>query len=547
MAILSCKNGVELELSEQLDLTKIDRDCISDIIQHLRTTNNPPRWIILPVQSLLPEEYIELFEVAKAKNIHIYGDLILRDLRSKEDSEHKRHGNFAIALGLLFKVIPPSVTKITIINRDQITLVCTALEKFLSAEHFISELGFAPHTLREDEYISLSRALTKQITGVKILNFDSNTASVESMRAIGNILLHHQSLLHLSLCRISNGGDGFNFLAQALENPLSQLQSLYMTVNRINDEKFSEIIPGIAKIQTLRVLNISENNIGDESIIKLAAGLKNNPNNQLEVLNLSSNRLIGTKGVIALATYLADPNCKLIDLDLSTIGDVKPDGIFALADALQKNRSLTTIKLPELPIFQEQPVANNEIELRAADQLANNFVRCKSKLLNAIRNNKRILSCNAVFSEEQNSNLRRSLAHHSAIDARVADHLSLVAPAVASLRANKNHELRYSIIPLLDVIKEMVRNPEAKNNKEQKQVNPPSSVPQSSKKATSLKVDPFISTRFFQDQLTMANPKTVLQSTPEIKDNDFQPPAPAAAQAPAAHPNALQSPRTLHI
>ena len=97
-------------------------------------------------------------------------------------------------------------------------------------------------------------------------------------------------------------------------------------------------------VAPIRILNLSNNYIGDEGAGYLAEVLKSK--RTLIQLNLSGNQ-ISDKGVQVLANVLSHPKSNLQILDLEKNSQITDSSVSYLIDMINQNQSLKTLRLNE--------------------------------------------------------------------------------------------------------------------------------------------------------------------------------------------------------
>jgi len=124
----------------------------------------------------------------------------------------------------------------------------------------------------------------------------------------------------------------------------------------------------LKKSLSLTSLNLSGNDISDESVTLICEVLKSNA--RLTIVNLSDN-IICNKGAKPLATtFESNPSLKSFDLRRNEIGDV---GAKLLGHALKANTCLTSLKLEENPQLFHESI----LYLKVYPRLQNNIQNSK--------------------------------------------------------------------------------------------------------------------------------------------------------------------------
>ncbi|XP_061125360.1 NACHT, LRR and PYD domains-containing protein 3-like [Syngnathus typhle] len=156
--------------------------------------------------------------------------------------------------------------------------------------------------------------------------------SKKSCEALASVLSSPCSLRELDLSENALGDDGLEALAAGLAKPQCALQVLKLFNCKLSKKSCEALASVLSSPGRLRELDLSGNNLGDDGLEALAAGLAK-PECALQVLELENCRL-SKKSCEALASVLSSA-CSLRDLDLSW-NDVYDDGLEALAAGLAK-------------------------------------------------------------------------------------------------------------------------------------------------------------------------------------------------------------------
>lgn len=152
----------------------------------------------------------------------------------------------------------------------------------------------------------------------------------------------------LTRCTLSIGnGDGqlVDIIASLSMHPqLQELQLNGTNIGRIESIALATLLPWTTT--ELHTLDLSNNDIDDEAVEALMSALANG--NKLRKLNLSCNPFITTRGWRAVSTLLTSPNSKLQSLKLNN-NDIDDEGVEALVDALANGNKLRTLSLVSNP------------------------------------------------------------------------------------------------------------------------------------------------------------------------------------------------------
>lgn len=149
---------------------------------------------------------------------------------------------------------------------------------------------------------------------------------LETLRSLRMLETFHLSAINNSNQGIGIGSASCKAIATLLQDPNSNLRTLVLAANKIDDEGTATIVNGLVNNTKLRELDLSRNRIGNVGSESLATLLRH-PSCNLHTLNLQHN--IINKGLIAIANGLVNnTNLKKINLgggnqiDQSVIQDV---------------------------------------------------------------------------------------------------------------------------------------------------------------------------------------------------------------------------------
>uniref|UniRef100_A0A8C0QM76 Uncharacterized protein n=1 Tax=Chelonoidis abingdonii TaxID=106734 RepID=A0A8C0QM76_CHEAB len=178
-----------------------------------------------------------------------------------------------------------------------------------------------------------------------------------SYRDLAGVLSTSQSLTELNLGG-NKLGSVSKLLCEGLKHPNCKLQKLELWNCGLTDTGLGDLATALRTNQSLTVLNLGGNNLGDAGVRLLltfgllcvftAAGCGDlapvlRTNQSLTELSLRGNNL-GDAGVQLLCKGLKHPKCKLQTLDLQYCG-VTDTGCGDLAPVLRTSQSLTELKL----------------------------------------------------------------------------------------------------------------------------------------------------------------------------------------------------------
>ncbi|XP_067915979.1 NACHT, LRR and PYD domains-containing protein 3-like [Heterodontus francisci] len=226
-------------------------------------------------------------------------------------------------------------------------------------------------TFNELQLTPIDCAVLSHVIGlcdtIKNLDLDYCNIQCEGLQRLGPVL-HKCQDLRLGFNNL--GDSGVKLLSAALRNPDCKIQKLGLERNNLSDSCIEDLVAVLGTNRSLTDLYLSNNNLGDSGVKLLSAALRNpdcriqemhlqgnnltacciedlasalSPNQSLTVLNLSSNKL-GDSKVKLLSAALRNPDCKIQALGLRDVGltDACAQDI---ASALSSNQSLMELNL----------------------------------------------------------------------------------------------------------------------------------------------------------------------------------------------------------
>ena len=225
---------------------------------------------------------------------------------------------------------------------------CQALSRLLTNSNYIKVLHVGYNELLHDSILLILLGLFHNDSLEKLeMRYCSNLNVLNLASVLGlNIKLKE---LYIPECNIQSN-DSVH-LAEALNNPTTQLQMLELFGNPIGSEGAVAFAGMLATNQSLTKLNISGCSIQGEGAIHLAKAMEGNCT--LREFNISDNP-IGSEGAIAFADMLST-NKTLAKLDMS--GCSIQGGAVCLAKAMEKNSTVSDLVMNYNPLGSEDAAA----------------------------------------------------------------------------------------------------------------------------------------------------------------------------------------------
>ena len=197
----------------------------------------------------------------------------------------------------------------------------------------------------DDQNLSIIASGLEQASDIPInkLYLRSNQIGDAGIDALGPFLQANNTLEKLDLARNSVTSHGAMAIFSAFHhNRSTKIRTINLSHNSlwVLDDDMTGVGPFLAKNRSLRILNLEGNNLNDESVHAMAAGLKSNEHAALERLYLGWNAF-GDDGTIALAEML-EMNMSLRVLGLGE-NQIHNAGARALLAATDRNFTLKEI------------------------------------------------------------------------------------------------------------------------------------------------------------------------------------------------------------
>jgi Ran GTPase-activating protein (RanGAP) involved in mRNA processing and transport len=219
------------------------------------------------------------------------------------------------------------------------------------------------------EVITIFRLL-RENSSIEELSLRHSQICPMGAEAVGDFFKHHGNLQEVRFVDCQFTGNSLELLCNGLAETRSPLQRLYLVNTDIGSERVIHLAKLLQKKNSsLRELFLGENELGDEGVALLTAGVLESTS--LRLLDLRSNgitstgamslqgiitrspfvltlnlgnNILGNQGAAALARGLAQSSCVLQTLDLSD-NAIEEAGASALASMLRYNVSLEDLNL----------------------------------------------------------------------------------------------------------------------------------------------------------------------------------------------------------
>ncbi|XP_019805060.1 NACHT, LRR and PYD domains-containing protein 12 isoform X4 [Sagmatias obliquidens] len=207
---------------------------------------------------------------------------------------------------------------------------CGALAAVLSTNQWLTELEFSETKLEASALKLLCEGLKDPNCKVQKLKLSECSLSAACCESLAQVLSSTRSLTRLLLINNKIEDLGLKLLCKGLKQPDCQLKDLALWTCHLTGECCQDLCNALYTNEHLRVLDLSDNALGDEGMQVLCEGLKH-PSCKLQTLWLAECHL--TDACCGALASVLNRNENLTLLDLSG-NDLKDFGVQVLCDAL---------------------------------------------------------------------------------------------------------------------------------------------------------------------------------------------------------------------
>ena len=207
------------------------------------------------------------------------------------------------------------------------------------------------YNLIGDEGLQALASSLVRNTKLRELNLaENNDIGDAGLEALADSLVDNRTLRKLSLSsNTAISVTGVRSVSRILQSGTSGLEDLDLNYINISNEGGNILADALSVNQSLVSLSLQCSywvgvSIGDDGLRALALGLSRN--SHLKSLDLSGNSAITSSGLRSLEEYFGSPSCALNKLMLYRI-NIGDEGAQALADALRRNKSLSSLSFDE--------------------------------------------------------------------------------------------------------------------------------------------------------------------------------------------------------
>ncbi|XP_066537067.1 NACHT, LRR and PYD domains-containing protein 3-like isoform X1 [Hoplias malabaricus] len=209
---------------------------------------------------------------------------------------------------------------------------CESLGTVLQSENSLKELDLSNNDLQDSGVELLSAGLKSPLCKLETLRLTGCRLGDKSCESLGSVLQSNSSLKELDLSNNVLRDSGVELLSAALKSPLCKLETLRLALCGLRDESCESLGSVLQSVNSLKELELSNNDLQDPGVELLSAALKS-PLCKVETLRLSGCMISG-KSCSSLASALKSNPSHLRKLDLS-YNHPGESGVKLLSDLLQ--------------------------------------------------------------------------------------------------------------------------------------------------------------------------------------------------------------------
>jgi len=194
---------------------------------------------------------------------------------------------------------------------------------------------------------------------LKHLDISYNNITDNGAKSIGLMLQKNSTLQNLFLGNNCIGPIGMESIAEGLKNVHIDLNLLSLESNKLGEDGAQHLAESIQINQTLKVLDISNCNIGPAGAYAISQAMNINP--IMTNLNLECNKIVRSplsKPIIC--SIFECESLKVLNIRCNSLG---PEGTLAIGEGLQRNETLQ-----ELDISRTDCIGNSAIQIACSLQ-----------------------------------------------------------------------------------------------------------------------------------------------------------------------------------
>ncbi|XP_054683752.1 ribonuclease inhibitor isoform X3 [Grus americana] len=248
--------------------------------------------------------------------------------------------------------------------------IVEALNAALQSKPTLKELSLSNNTLGDTAVKQLCRGLVEASCNLELLHLENCGITSDSCREISAVLSNKSSLIDLSVGDNKIGDSGLALLCQGLMHPNCKIQKLWLWDCDLTSASCKDLSRLISTKETLTEISLIDNNLRDLGMEMLCQALKDprsklqelwirecglttacckalssavSVNKHLKVLHMGENKL-GDAGVELMCEGLLHPNCNIQSLWLGNC-DLTAACCATLATVMATKQCLTELDL----------------------------------------------------------------------------------------------------------------------------------------------------------------------------------------------------------
>ncbi|XP_063254345.1 ribonuclease inhibitor [Prinia subflava] len=256
--------------------------------------------------------------------------------------------------------------------------IVEALNAALQSKPTLKELSLSNNTLGDTAVKQLCQGLVEASCNLELLHLENCGITSDSCMEISAVLRNKSSLMDLSVGDNKIGDSGLALLCQGLMHPSCKIQKLWLWDCDLTSASCKDLSRLISTKETLTEISLIDNNLRDSGMEMLCQALKDpksklqelwvrecglttacckavssalSTNKHLKVLHIGENKL-GDAGVELLCEGLMHPNCNIQSLWLGNC-DLTAGCCATLATAMATKQCLTELDLSYNPLDDE--------------------------------------------------------------------------------------------------------------------------------------------------------------------------------------------------
>ncbi|KAI1237979.1 Ribonuclease inhibitor, partial [Lamprotornis superbus] len=256
--------------------------------------------------------------------------------------------------------------------------IVEALNAALQSKPTLKELSLSNNTLGDTAVKQLCRGLVEASCNLELLHLENCGITSDSCMEISAVLRNKSSLMDLSVGDNKIGDSGLALLCQGLMHPSCKIQKLWLWDCDLTSASCKDLSRLISTKETLTEISLIDNNLRDSGMEMLCQALKDpksklqelwvrecgltaacckavssalSTNKHLKVLHIGENKL-GDAGVELLCEGLMHPNCNIQSLWLGNC-DLTAGCCATLATVMVTKQCLTELDLSYNPLDDE--------------------------------------------------------------------------------------------------------------------------------------------------------------------------------------------------